>query len=74
MWDLFIGSVKLFVRGHLFADQKMAFRQIMLGIITVTVLVIGVKLAGAPLWCATIVGGAIGGALAPVFCINLRMK
>jgi hypothetical protein len=72
MWDMFMNSLKLFLRGKLFKNPAAVFRQWLIGFTcAVVVLVAGVKL-GLPLWLA-VAAVAIGGGVAQPFLFkNLK--
>lgn len=72
MWDMFMNSLKLFLKGKLFKDPAAVFRQWLIGFgCAVLALVVGVKL-GLPLWLV-VVAVAVGGGLAQPFLFkNLK--
>ena len=74
MWTMATSSMSLFFRGKLFADPASAYRQLAIGIAVTAILMIGLRLAGAPLWVAALVSGLIGGALQPYLFKDLRYR
>ncbi|MFA5122023.1 hypothetical protein [Zavarzinia sp.] len=67
-------SMGRFFSGTLFAEPSKAYAQMAIGIGVTAVLVIALGLAGAPLWAAGLVGGAVGGAVQPYLFKNLRYR
>ena len=74
MWTMATSSMSLFFRGKLFADPASAYRQLSIGIAVTAILMIGLGLAGAPLWVAALIAGLIGGALQPYLFKDLRYR
>ena len=74
MWTMATSSMSLFFRGKLFADPAAAYRQLAIGIAVTAILMIGLGLAGAPLWIAALISGLIGGALQPYLFKDLRYR
>ena len=74
MWTMATSSMSLFFRGKLFADPAAAYRQLAIGIAVTAILMIGLGLAGAPLWIASLISGLIGGALQPYLFKDLRYR
>ena len=74
MWTMATSSMNLFFRGKLFADPASAYRQLAIGIAVTAILMIGLGLAGAPLWAAALIAGLIGGALQPYLFKDLRYR
>lgn len=72
MWDMFLNSFKLFVKGKLFREPGQVARQWLIGFVTaVVVLPVLVKL-GVPLWLAVVVVAFGTGALQPWLFRNLK--
>jgi hypothetical protein len=74
MWTMATSSMSLFFRGKLFADPAAAYRQLAIGIAVTAILMIGLGLAGVPLWIAALISGLIGGALQPYLFKDLRYR
>ena len=71
MFQLFVSSVQLFLRGRLFRDGRQAFSQWLKGfVITLAVMVIA-GLMFMP-WVGVILGSLIGGALQPYLFKDLK--
>lgn len=74
MWSMATSSIHLFFRGKLFADPASAYRQLAIGIAVTVILMIGLGLAGAPLWVTALIAGLLGGALQPYLFKDLRYR
>jgi Na+-transporting NADH:ubiquinone oxidoreductase subunit NqrB len=74
MWAMAQSSISLFLRGRLFAEPSKAYRQIVIGVLVTALLLVAIVVAGAPVWVASIVASAIGGALQPDLFRNLRYR
>ncbi len=72
MFDMVKHSITLFFQGRLFQDPKMAMRQLFIGILIATVVVVVLGLAGLPLWLAAGLGGLAGGIAQPYLYRNLK--
>lgn len=74
MFDMFMDSATLFVKGKLFQNYKSVFIQMLIGIIVTAV--IGVILAkiGTGLWVAIGAAALIGGALQPYLFKDLKYR
>ena len=73
MIDMFLQSVKAFLRGKLFQDQKRAVLLGLVGVgVTLVVFVVGSRFL--PLWLAAIIAGLVGGALQPYLFKNLKFR
>jgi hypothetical protein len=71
VFQLFVSSVQLFLRGRLFRDGRQAFSQWLKGfVITLAVMVIA-GLMFMP-WVGVILGSLIGGALQPYLFKDLK--
>lgn len=73
MWDMFLNSARLFMRGKLFREPGMVARQWLLGVMVSAVLtVLLVRLFGwGPVPAATLVGLLVG-AWQPVLFKDLK--
>jgi hypothetical protein len=65
-------SIILFFRGKLFADPKMAMRQLALGVFVTAAVLIVLGEVEAPLWLAALLAGLAGGGLQPYLFKDLR--
>jgi hypothetical protein len=72
MWDLFSNSVKLFLKGKLFREPGVVFRQWLIGFsVSIAALVALVKL-GVPLGLAVALVAIAAGVLQPLLFKNLK--
>lgn len=72
MWEMFLNSTRLFLKGKLFRDPAAVLRQWLIGLLaTLVVLVLLAKL-GLPLWLAVVVATLGGGALQPWLFKDLK--
>ena len=72
MWDLFINSVQMFLKGKLFRDNKMVVKQGAIGVMAAVVLIILLGKFVVPMWAAAIIGGIVSGALMPHLFKDLK--
>ncbi len=72
MWDLFINSVQMFLKGKLFRDNKMVVKQGAIGVMAAVVLIILLGKFVVPMWAAAIIGGIVSGALMPYLFKDLK--
>ena len=72
MWDMFINSLRLFLKGKLFREPRAVARQWLIGVVvTLVVLVVLAKL-GLPMWLAVLLASLGGGALQPFLFKDLK--
>jgi Flp pilus assembly protein TadB len=72
MFDMFMQSVGLFLRGKLFQNPAHVARQAAIGVLlTAIVCVALVKVVGV-LWLAVLVSALVGGVLQPFLFKNLK--
>lgn len=74
MWAMATSSISLFFQGKLFAEPGKVYRQLAIGIFVTALLMVVFAKIGAPLWCAAIGAGLIGGALQPYLFKDLRYR
>lgn len=74
MWDMVKTSFGQFVRGKLFADPAMVYRQLAIGVAVTVIVTLGAVALGLPLWAAALIGGFVGGALQPYLFKDLRYR
>jgi len=74
MWETAVNSLGLFLRGKLFADPAMVYRQLAIGIAITAVLLVALAIAGAPLWAAALIAGFAGGVMQPYLFKDLRYR
>ncbi len=72
MWDMFVNSLRLFLKGKLFREPRAVFRQWLIGFGLALVAVIGFVKLGVPLWLAVIVAALAAGVLQPYLFKNLK--
>jgi hypothetical protein len=72
MWDLFTGSLRLFIKGKLFRDPRQVARQWLIGVTVTFVAMMTLAQFGAPLWLAVVLASFGGGALQPLLFKNLK--
>ncbi len=72
MFDMFLNSVTLFLRGKLFKDLDKVIRQVAIGVLIVAALCIALTLAGVPLAIAATASGFSGGLAQPWLFRNLK--
>lgn len=72
MWEMFTNSMKMFLRGKLFRDNKMVARQGSIGVILAIVLTVLLGKFVLPMWVAAIIGGFVSGALMPYLFKDLK--
>jgi hypothetical protein len=74
MWEMAQNSMSLFVKGKLFKDRGMVFRQLAIGVVATAVLFVVLAVSGVSLWLAALVAGLMGGALQPYLFKDLRYQ
>lgn len=72
MFEMFMDSATLFVKGKLFKDYKSVFIQMMIGVIVTAVIGIALAKLGTGMWVAIGVAAFIGGALQPYLFKDLK--
>lgn len=72
MFDMFLNSVTLFMKGRLFQDVGSVIRQAIIGMVITAAIVIGLVKAGLSLWIAIIVASLIAGAIQPYLFKDLK--
>ncbi len=72
MWDMFIQSMKMFLSGKLFRDNKLVMKQGVIGVLLDIVLVVGLGKFVLPMWLAAMIGGVASGALMPYLFKDLK--
>jgi hypothetical protein len=71
MFDLFSGSVRLFLQGKLFRDNAAVFRSWAIGF-AMALVIISVLAVYVNLWAGAVVGGLISSASMPHLFRNLK--
>ena len=72
MFDMFLHSVALFLRGKLFQDPLHVIRQAALGVMITAALCVGLAQLLGVLWIAVPISAALGGLLQPFLFKNLK--
>ncbi len=72
MWEMFINSMQMFLKGKLFRDNKMVIKQGSIAVIAVIILIVILGKFVLPTWLAAIIGGFVGGALMPYLFKDLK--
>ena len=72
MWEMAKSSITLFLKGRLFANPVMVFRQLLIGIIATAIIFVGLVLLGTPTVTAAIIAGVVGGAFQPWLFKDLK--
>lgn len=72
MFDMFMNSVTLFLRGKLFKDIGKVFRKALVGSIITASLCIALTIAGVPTVFSLVIGAMIGGAIQPWLFKDLK--
>ncbi len=72
MIDMFVNSLKLFLKGKLFRDPAAVARQWAIGLVVTMVVLVGLAEIGMPLWLAVVLAALIGGALQPWLFKDLK--
>ena len=72
MWEMAKSSITLFLKGRLFANPVMVFRQLLIGIIATAIIFVGLVLLGTPTVTAAIIAGVVGGAFQPWLLKDLK--
>ena len=72
MWDMFIGSLRLFIKGKLFREPRQVARQWLIGVAATLFALLVLTWIGAPLWLAVMAASFGGGALQPYLFKDLK--
>jgi len=72
MFEMAKNSITLFLQGRLFKDINAVMRQALIGIVITAAILIGLSLAGLPLWAAAALGGLVGGVAQPILFKDLK--
>ena len=72
MWEMFMGSAQMFIKGKLFRDNLMVMRQWAVGFIVAIVLIVALGKLVLPIWAAAMVGGFVCGILMPWLFKDLK--
>jgi hypothetical protein len=72
MWEMFMNSAQLFLKGKLFRDMNHVIRQGVIGVLIGVILLVVLAKFVLPLWLATIVAGLVSGAAQPFLFKDLK--
>lgn len=72
MYEMFLNSAKLFMKGKLFRDPMAVARQWAIGFVAALAVVVALRLAGVPLWLDVLVTAVSVGALQPWLFKDLK--
>ena len=72
MWEMFTGSLQMFLKGKLFRDNKLVISQGAIGVGVAVVLIVVLGKFVLPMWAAAIIGGFASGALMPYLFKDLK--
>ena len=72
MWDMFLNSLKLFVKGKLFREPGQVARQWLIGFVVALVVFVALVKLGVALWLAVVVVASGAGAAQPWLFRNLK--
>lgn len=74
MFDMFLSSAKLFLKGKLFRDINTVYKQACIGMAVAAFLVIFLAKVGLPLWLAIIFASLISGGIQPYLFKDLKYQ
>ncbi|MBO0750991.1 MAG: hypothetical protein J2P53_02700 [Bradyrhizobiaceae bacterium] len=74
MCEMAVNSIRLFLRGKLFADPEKVFRQIAPGVLATAIALAVLPVIRVPVWLAALVAGFGGGMLQPYLFRDLRYR
>ena len=72
MWEMFMGSTQMLLKGKLFRDNKVVIRQWAIGFVVAIALIVLLGKFVMPMWAAAMIGGFVTGALMPYLFKNLK--
>lgn len=72
MLEMVKSSATLFMQGRLFKDLGAVGRQAAIGVVLTVCVLVGLSLAGLPLWAAAAIAGFAGGAVQPYLFRDLK--
>jgi hypothetical protein len=72
MWDMFLYSLKLFIKGKLFREPGQVVRQWLIGFVAAVLLLPVLVKLGVALWLAVVLVALGTGALQPWLFRNLK--
>lgn len=72
MWDMFLNSFKLFLKGRLFRDPRQVMKMWFIGFIVSLLIVVVLAKLGVPLWLTVAIAALATGALQPYLFKDLK--
>jgi len=72
MWEMFLGSAQMMLKGKLFRDNWMVIRQWSIGFLIAIALIVALGKFVVPVWAAAMIGGFVTGALMPYLFKDLK--
>ena len=72
MWDMFLNSAQLFLKGKMFRDPAHVFRQSAIGVAIGVVLFVILAKVGLPIWLAASIASLVTGAAQPYLFKDLK--
>jgi len=72
MWEMFMSSAQMMLKGKLFRDNWMVIRQWSIGFFIAIALIVLLGKFVLPMWAAAMIGGFITGALMPFLFKDLK--
>lgn len=72
MFEMFLSSAKLFMKGKLFRDINNVFKKACIGMAIAAFLVIFLAKIGLPLWLAIIIASLVSGGVQPYLFKDLK--
>lgn len=72
MWDMFLNSLKLFLKGKLFREPKQVLRQWLIGLLVALVGLVVLAKLGLAIWLAVVLVSVGVGALQPWLFRDLK--
>ena len=74
MWEMFVQSASLFLKGKMFRDPKQVFIRSVIGVAVGAILLIVLGKFVLPLWAAAGVAGVVTGAMMPYMFKDLKYQ
>ena len=74
MFEMFMDSATLFLKGKLFQDYKSVFLKMLIGVVVTAVIAIILAKVGTGIYIAIGVAALIGGALQPYLFKDLKYR
>ena len=72
MWEMFMSSASMFLKGKLFRDNTKVMGQWAIGFLGAIALIVLLGKFLVPIWAAAIIGGFVCGLLMPLLFKNLK--